>query len=463
MTFSPEVLARHLAPLIGESRPQRLAVALSGGADSAALLHAVAALAGADPGLTVRAIHVDHGLSAAAAPLAAAAAAVAAATRVPLCSLTVVVDTGGGLGIEAAARAARYAALASALEPGECLLSAHHREDQAETLLTQLLRGAGLKGLAAMPAAATLGGGRLLRPLLEVPRRALRAYALAARLPFSEDPMNADVRFDRAYLRRELWPILTGRWPEAARTIARTAGHLARAQALLDQASAEQLAHLARGPALSIAGLLELPEARRAELLRYWLGRLGLPAPPARRLAVVERELLSARGTGGPRMAWDGCELRAFAGLLYAFAPLPDAPVAGQSLPPPGTVLPLGARGALGALEITATLGEGLALGHGGQYVLGRRAGGERLALARGAPRRALKDLLRESRLPPWARERALLVGGGTLAAVVLPHATWVAAEHAAGALEPGLKLVWRGAPPVMMPAPAASNCERDP
>jgi len=456
VTFSPEVLARHLAPLLGESRPQSLAVALSGGADSAALLYAAAALAGADPGLRLRAIHVDHGLSASGV-LAAAAAAVAFAAGVPLTSLTVALDTTGGVSIEAAARAARYAALARTLVPGECLLSAHHREDQAETLLTQLLRGAGLKGLAAMPPAATLGRGRLLRPLLDVPREALRAYALAARLPFREDPMNTDLRFDRAYLRAQLWPSLTARWPEAARTLARAAGHLAQAQALLDEASAGELARLARGPALAIAGLLTLPQARRAELVRYWLGRMGLPAPPARRLALIERELLTARGTSGPRMAWAGCELRSFAGLLYAFAPLPEPTVAGQALPEAGSALPLGAEGALGTLEVTATLGEGLALVPHATWTLAYRAGGERLALARGAPRRALKDLLREARLPPWARERALLVSGATLGAVVLPHATWVAAEHAAGAAEPGLRLAWRGAPAVLMPAPAAS------
>jgi tRNA(Ile)-lysidine synthetase-like protein len=144
---------------------------------------------------------------------------------------------------------------------------------------------------------------------------------------------------------------------------------------------------------------------------------------------------------------------------LYAFAPLPDAAVAGEALPPAGSALPLAARGALGTLEVTATVGEGLALGRE-PWRLAARAGGERLALARGAPRRALKDLLREARLPPWARERALLVGAGTLGAVVLPHATWVAAEHAAGPAQPGLRLAWRGAPAVLMPAPPASERE---
>ena len=453
MTFSPEVLLGHLAPLIGDGAPVTLVVALSGGADSAALADAAAALARTERRLSVKALHVDHGLGPGAAPLRVAAVALAEACSLPLAILSIRVDPTAPGGLEAAARDARYGALAGALQAGECLLTAHHLEDQAETLILQLLRGAGLRGLAAMPAAATLGPGRLLRPLLAVPRAQLRAYAQARGLAYHEDPMNSDPRFDRAYLRAELWPRLTHRWPQAALTVARSASHIAEAQRLLDQHSAELIAALEVGPALSVEALLALPAGRRSELLRAWLARQGLSAPPARRQARIEAELLRATGAGLPRMVWAGGELRTFAGFLYAFAPLERVELAGLALPEPGE--PPLALGALGRLEATRATGAGLKWPAGGvPYRLRARTGGERLRLHPDAPRRPLKDLLREARLPPWARERAILVEADSLAAVVLPHATWIAAEHAAGPGEAGVRLSWRGAPVALLPAP---------
>ncbi len=463
MNFSAEVLGLKLAPLLDAGGPVSLAVALSGGADSAALLHAAAELARREPRLTLRALHVDHGLTHAAAPLAAAAAAQAAALGVPLRVLRVQVASGDGASIEAAARSARYGAFAAALREGESLLTAHHREDQAETLLLQLIRGAGLRGLAAMPAAAVLGRGRLLRPLLEMPQSALRAYAAHHGLASHEDPMNADPRYDRVYLRSRLWPTLLERWPEAAATIARSARHLAEAQALLDQRSAERLLALGAGPGLCIEGLLGLTRAERGELLRHWLARQGLRALSARRQAEIDRELLRAGGTSLPRMVWAGGELRSFAGFLYAFQALEPLALEGERLPR-ADAAPR-ALGALGRLEVAAVTGAGLRVATGASpFTMSHRAGGERLRLHEGAPRRALKDLLREARVPPWARERAILVRADALAAVVLPHATWIAAEYAAGPGEAGLSLHWRGAPAALMPAPARANpIEREP
>ena len=150
-----------------------------------------------------------------------------------------------------------------------------------------------------MPAAAALGPGRLLRPLLEVPRAALRAYAAAAALPFAADPMNSELRYDRAYLRARLWPALSERWPQAAATLARSAAHLAVAQRLLDGASARALGPLRRGPALEVAGLLGVAPAERGELLRFWLAEQGLRAPPARRQG-ADRARAAARARRRP-------------------------------------------------------------------------------------------------------------------------------------------------------------------
>jgi tRNA(Ile)-lysidine synthase len=265
--------------------------------------------------------------------------------------------------------------------------------------------------------------------------------------------MNADARYDRAYLRAALWPLIEARWPAAAATLARSAGHLAAAQRLLDEASAEYLQPLARGAALSVAGLQQLPPERRAEVLRYWLRSRRLPVPPARRLALLAAEVLGARADGTPRLVWPGVELRRFDGRLYAFAPLPPLPLApGTPLPAPPGALELGALGRIAArwrrgpatLDVTDT--DGLS-------VEGRR-GGEKLRLEPRGPSRPLKDWLREARVPPWTRARAVLVHEGeALVAVVLPHATLIEASRRALPDAPGLALEWQDAPEVLGPS----------
>src|SRR5580692_8271367 len=223
-----------------------LAVGVSGGADSACLLAAIAQLGTPFPirGLNVRAVHIDHGLQPAAAALRGAAEALCRRNHVPLAVISVAVELAAGASIEAAAREARYRALALALAPGECLLTAHHAQDQAETLLLQLLRGAGLKGLSSMPLCRPLGPGWHLRPLLNVAQRDVRTFGRAQGIAAVEDPMNRDLRFDRAYLRAQVWPLLEKRWPGAGTALSRTAHHVAGAQELLDASAAPTVQRL---------------------------------------------------------------------------------------------------------------------------------------------------------------------------------------------------------------------------
>src|SRR3981081_1907048 len=226
--------AAHLVAVLEAHAPAGatgLVVALSGGADSASLL--AAARGCGFRSLTLRAVHVDHGLQAAAAAFREGCAALCAALDVPLTVIPVIIETPPGVSVEAAARDARYAAFAGELKPGECLLTAHHREDQAETLLLQALRGAGLKGMSAMPTCRPLGLGWHLRPLLDVPQSELLAFGASASCASVIDPMNENLRFDRGYLRRQVWPLIESRWPGAAATLARTAQHAADAQELL--------------------------------------------------------------------------------------------------------------------------------------------------------------------------------------------------------------------------------------
>ncbi|MBH3342759.1 tRNA lysidine(34) synthetase TilS [Pseudomonas parafulva] len=259
-------------------------VALSGGLDSTVLLHWLAAYARSHPAPPLRAIHIHHGLQPAAQAWPAHCQRVCDDLGVEL--QVIEVDVAPGPSLEQAARQARYAAFERVLAAGDMLFTGQHRDDQAETLLFRLLRGAGLRGLAAMPRERALGQGRLVRPLLGCSRQQLQGYAQAHALGWVEDPSNADTRFARNYLRREVLPSLVQRWPQAGQNLARAAEHLGEALSLLDELAENDLAPVRQGaPAawpgldsLDLAGLLALSPARQRNALQYWLShRTRLP------------------------------------------------------------------------------------------------------------------------------------------------------------------------------------------
>ncbi|MBP6693247.1 MAG: tRNA lysidine(34) synthetase TilS, partial [Xanthomonadales bacterium] len=280
--------------------PGGLLLALSGGPDSSALLHALAAepLARARG---LRALHVDHALHPDSADWARHAQAACADAGIALQVVPVDVRA-RGTGLEAAARAARYAALRAAQREGELVLTAHHADDQAETLLWRLLRGAGPQGLAAMRPLRRFGRGWLARPWLALPRAAIRAYLDRHAITWIDDPANADPRHDRSFLRHAVLPLLQSRWPQAA-------GGLARSAAMLDhgarqlRADARRLLARWRGPdpaTLRWAALVAATPVLRGAVLREWLLDLGLAPPGASALAAIERELLAARPDAKP-------------------------------------------------------------------------------------------------------------------------------------------------------------------
>jgi tRNA(Ile)-lysidine synthase len=213
--FSPLRLADELRAL---PDVDRLWVAYSGGLDSHVLLHALVSQF-APAALRLQAVHVDHGLASDAAAWARHCQRVCAALGVPLRRIRVNARPSKGESPEAAAREARYGALRSLLRGRECLLTAHHQDDQAETVLLQLLRGAGVRGLAAMPRLMPFGAGWLARPLLQWPREALCAYARRQHLDWVEDASNHDKGIDRNLLRQEVIPVLRRRWPAVCRVL----------------------------------------------------------------------------------------------------------------------------------------------------------------------------------------------------------------------------------------------------
>ncbi len=440
MTFGAERLATMLAAIDPAWRDAKFCVAFSGGLDSTVLLHAMAALV-APGGAAIRAVHVDHGLQPGSADSAERCRQSCLLAGIQLDVIALGLANTGGESIEAAAREARYAALARQLAPGEWLLTAHHRDDQLETVLIQLLRGAGVAGLAAMPARARLGPGWHVRPLLDVDRAELAGYAGREGLEWQQDPMNDATRFDRAWLRARVLPAVRERWPAAATTVARSARHFAEASRLLAELAAADAAGVIDDERLSLEGLGRLSRERRVNLLRWWLRRQGLRPPPASRLAAAMPAFFEARRDAAPCLRWDDGEVRRYRGRLYAMAPLPHAPSA--AITGSGAAFELGTG--LGRFGLVSGQQGGLCARLAASAECRFRTGGESLRPHPGRPRKRLKDLCQESGVVPWMRDRLPLVFVSDRLAAV--GDLWIDAEFAVPEGPPALKPVWTGRP----------------
>ena len=459
--FDAPVLARRLRAAFDAAgrRPKALVVAWSGGADSTALLAALVELRRQRllPGLpSVRALHVDHGLQDASGAWARRCVAAGRRWRMRVDVLRVRVRRERGESPEAAARDARHAAFASALAIDEWLLLAHHADDQLETTLLRWLRGAGASGLAGMRESRACGQGRLLRPLLDVPRDALRAFLVAKGVEFVEDPSNADLAFDRNYLRASVLPPLLARWPAAARTSVRAARHLDALQRDLDVHTRQQLDAVRDGCDLSLPLLRRLPPQRRASALRAWIAERGARAPDELRLQAM-LAALDARDDARSLIAWDGYELRRHDARLTIVAatttptPTPTtASTASTALPdarwdwsrthvlnlPSGRLcLRSDAHGDVDLDALPATL-----------FVRGRPYGHERDA---GGSLVDVKRVLQEARVPAWRRAALPFVhvapSGLVPAALVAIADLWLSGSVKAGdsALRRG-RFVWQ-------------------
>ncbi|WP_043113653.1 tRNA lysidine(34) synthetase TilS [Solimonas soli] len=407
-------------------------VAFSGGLDSTVLLH----LLHERRVPNLRAVHVHHGLQDAADDWVRHARRVCRALGVPLTVKRVTVRDAGE-GPEAAARAARRAVFAALLRKGDLLATAHHRDDQAETVLLRALRGSGMAGLAAMATLADFGAGRIWRPLLELPRARLRDYAQARGLGWIDDPHNTDARYARAYLRQEIMPRLAAHWPQAAGSLAHLAQRAAAGAQLLRELAAIDLQAARAGDGLSVAALLALSPARRRNALYHaWIAQ-GWPAPSDDRLQHLEREVLAARADAQPLLRHEHGELRRYRDRLYLLEALPPLPARGGRIwPARRRALDLG--GGLGRLHLGAPPPPGLAL----RYA----AGGERIQPQGAAHTRSLKQLCQARGLPPWVRQRMpLLYENKELLAVA---GYWRSARAASLGLDPRWETTLPGAAP---------------
>jgi tRNA(Ile)-lysidine synthase len=404
---------------------QRFYVAYSGGVDSHVLLYYCASIAQLKDKLT--AVYVHHGLQEAAESWAGHCEKTAKDLGVEFLTLRVNAKAASGESPEEAARNARYTALKSLIDVGDVLLLAQHRQDQLETVLLQLFRGSGLRGLSGMPERQAFGLGIMLRPLLDTAQQAIYDYAATHQLSWVEDPSNQSNDYDRNFLRNAVLPLLKQRWPAIDKTVARSAKHCADAQVLVDEV-ADELFNTAFNPAdqtLSISRLTAHQLHPQQLILRHWFRRLGLKMPAQARVEQILNVVVAAAGHRDPVLSGQGYSIRRYRDKLYCLKT--SAQEAQQDLVWPS-----------GQASIKVAHEQVLSCGTASKGILREqwqkakvevrfRRGGEKIRLPGRQGHHSLKNLYQEAGIPPWERDAMPLVYlDATLAAV---GDLWISAQ----------------------------------
>ncbi|HAF00156.1 MAG TPA: tRNA lysidine(34) synthetase TilS [Methylophilaceae bacterium] len=401
--FLTRVLSEH------STSPPSLLLGYSGGLDSSVLLH-VLVQCRLELTFELQAMHVHHGLSVNADAWADFCERTCNAYQVPYLISHISVDPASGLGVEATARAARYSALQSAHADWICL--AHHQDDQAETLLLQLARGAGSKGLSGM--AAWDVSNKLLRPLLVQSRQALVQYAKQHQLRWIDDESNQCLEYDRNFMRHEILPALTRQYPAITKTLSRSASHMAEVSVLLSDlacidaqtAFKYQSKHEIQ---LDLGQLAMLSEARAKNLLRYWLEQYQVLMPSAEQLQQILHQLLAAKPSANIKLkVGQGLSIRRHLQLAYVVS---EHAVLGSY-----NLLWQGESevwlSPYSQLVFEKRLGQGIALRHleHAKLRIKNREGGERFRPEQGRPSRTIKRMMQTHTIPPWQREHIPLI-----------------------------------------------------
>ncbi len=427
--FTPSILQKILQALPFSAD---FWVAYSGGLDSHVLLHSLASLRTTHPNLRFQAIHINHGLSENAEKWSKHCQHVCEALSIECIIKNVPSEAYGTRNnLEATARNFRYELLADILPDQAYLLTAHHRDDQMETLLLRLFRGAGVKGLSAMSFQRSLGKGFLVRPLLNISRQSLNDYARREKLHWIEDESNFSLKFDRNYLRQTVMPLLKTRWPSLSTVLARTAYHCQETSILLDKIALEDLTKVRGSIAgtLSVSALKQLSFVRQTQILRYWLNMLSLNPPDSKKINALIKNLLYARTDAMPLMLWNGAEIHRYKDDLYAFFTL--LPHDTNAIIPWNLKTPLNLPANIGQLTVKrlketteATSANTISLPQSIATTTVRfRQGGERFHAYNRSGSHPLKKLFQEWSVPTWLRDRVPLLYFDEELAVVVGYA----------------------------------------
>jgi len=387
------------------------------------------------------AVHVNHHLSTNADQWEKHCRAFCRENNVRCETVGINVHEGRKGGLEAWARELRYAALERFMEEGDILLTAHHRDDLAETVMQQLMRGSGPEGLAAIPEIRNFGPGWLARPLLAYTRSQLEEYARFNQLAWVEDESNIDQGLDRNYIRNTIMPAIQTRWPSAAHVLWRVSRLQADAAAILKDMAAHDLEQAQGRSAaiLSLAALESLSVSRQRNLLRYWIRHNDHPVPPMEVIDEMITELVHARSDSTPCIKWGETEIRRYRDEVYILPVSADLPPVGPCLWSLHT--PLHING--GCLEARVTTGSGIRAERlqDDQVEVRFRRGGERIRPAGRGETHELKKLFQDAALPPWERDSVpLLYVGDELAAVA---GYWIAEGFNATGQERGWEIVF--------------------
>jgi len=434
-----------------------LVVAYSGGRDSTVLLHALSVLQQSRP-ISLRAVYVDHNIHSDSSQWGQHCIQFCQSLNLPCEIETLQLDRQAGQGLEDVARRARYQAFKKHIRQGESLVTAHHQDDQAETLLLQLLRGAGPKGLAAMPDCKPFGEAYHIRPLLNITREDIVDYAKEHQLSWIDDPSNDEIHIDRNYLRKEIMPRLQARWPASERTISRSANHIADMTYVLQEYLREDLARaLVKPEIISLERLGHLSRPRQAQLIRVWLHEFAQVTPTTEQLNRILNEVIDAGEDREPVFELGEMQLRRYRQELYLLErpriELDHAQIIHwkdwrQPLEVPGLGL---LRIDVSNLDLKSfqngepphrsresTSMDPGAIESASKIEIRFRQGGETCKLP-GRGSQSLKKLYQESGVPPWERERLpLLYIDGQLAAVAR---LWVCEPFQARENRPGVIL----------------------
>lgn len=435
-SFSPPQLADTLQTLAGV---KRYLIAYSGGLDSHVLLQALAELR---PGPELLAVHVNHQISEQADKWQEHAGLVCQSLALKLQVIHVDASSPAGNSPEDWARKLRYQALKELMQAGDVLLTAHHKDDQAETLLLQLLRGAGVKGLAAMPLQRQFGQGIHVRPLLGFSRGQLHEYATSRSFDWIDDDSNNSNRYDRNYLRQEVLPALKSRWPALPDTLSRVARHQAETMQLIDDLAAidMQLCYRASSASLKLDALKKLSAVRQANLIRYYVKSLGLAVPDTVKTQHILNDIIGSRRDSTACVNWPGVEIRRYRNDVIADAQSvrhdPNLNIEWQLNTP--CVL------SNSMLQANAGMGRGIRReGTPEKLTVRFRQGGEKIKPANREHHQDVKTLFQDAGVPPWQRDRIpFIYNDEKLLAVV---GFWIDDSVNAADDEPAWQIEWSG------------------